>query len=63
VLLRADSAFYGHPTVVAAIGAGAQVSVTVRLDPKVTKAIAQIPEDAWTAQTISTDVVRRWIEV
>jgi hypothetical protein len=47
VLLRADSAFFGHPTVAAATRAGAQVSVTVRWDPKVNKAIAQIPEDAW----------------
>jgi hypothetical protein len=35
VLLRADSAFYGAPTVGAAVRAGAQVSVTVRMDPKV----------------------------
>ena len=33
VLLRADSAFYGHPSVAAAIRGGAQVSITVRLDP------------------------------
>jgi len=56
VLLRADSAFYGHPTVAAAIRAGAQVSVTVRLDPKVKKAIASIPEDAW-APIAYTDAV------
>ncbi len=56
MLLRADSAFYGHPTVAAAIRAGAQVSVTVRLDPKVTKAIASIPEDAW-APIAYTDAV------
>jgi hypothetical protein len=49
VLVRADSAFYGHPTVAAALRAGAQVSVTVRLDPKVKKAIASIAEDAWQA--------------
>jgi hypothetical protein len=41
-LLRADSAFYGAPTVGAAVRAGAQVSVTVRLDPKVQAAIAGI---------------------
>ena len=39
-LLRADSAFYGAPTVGAALRGGADVSVTVRLDPKVKKAIA-----------------------
>ena len=48
VLVRADSAFYGRPTIGAALRAGAQVSVTVRLDPRVKKAIAAIGEDAWT---------------
>ena len=47
-LVRADSAFYGHPTVGAAIRAGADVSVTVRMDPKVKAAIASIGDDAWT---------------
>jgi hypothetical protein len=47
VLLRADSAFYGHGPVGAAVRAGAQVSVTVRLDPRVKAAIAAIPADAW----------------
>ena len=51
VLLRADSAFYGHPTVSAAVKAGADVSVTVRLDPRVKAAIATIADDAW--QTIA----------
>jgi hypothetical protein len=49
VLLRADSAFYGSPTVGAAVRAGAQVSVTVRMDPKVKAAIATIPDDGWAA--------------
>ena len=49
VLLRADSAFCGSPTVGAAVRAGAQVSVTVRMDPKVKAAIATIGQDAWTA--------------
>jgi hypothetical protein len=48
VLLRADSAFYGSPTVGAAVRAGARVSVTVRMDPKVKAAIAAIDEQAWT---------------
>ncbi len=64
-LLRADSAFYGHPTVSAALRAGAEVSVTVRLDPRVKAAIATIGDGAW--QTIAyTDAVydaeaERWI--
>lgn len=46
-LLRADSAFYGHATIGTAIRAGADVSVTVRMDPAVKAAIATIPDDAW----------------
>ena len=48
VLLRADSAFYGHATVSAAITAGAAVSVTARMDPAIKRAIATIPDHAWT---------------
>ena len=47
-LLRADSAFYGHATIGTAITAGADVSVTGRMDPAVMAAIATIPDDAWT---------------
>ena len=49
VLFRADSAFYGRGPVGAAVRAGAQVSVTVRLDPRVKAAIAAIGDDAWQA--------------
>jgi hypothetical protein len=64
-LVRADSAFYGRGPVGAAVRAGADVSVTVRLDPKVKATIAAIGEDAW--ETIEyTDAVfdqstSRWI--
>jgi hypothetical protein len=64
-LVRADSAFYGHPTVSAAVTAGADVSVTVRLDPRVKAAIASIPADAW--QTIAytnaifDEAAQQWI--
>lgn len=47
-LVRADSAFYTHATIGAAIRAGADVSVTVRMNPKVKAAIAAIGDDAWT---------------
>jgi hypothetical protein len=48
VIVRADSAYYGHD-VVAAIGrAGARFSVTARMNPAVTAAIAGIDEDGWT---------------
>jgi len=49
VLVRADSAFYGHATVSAAIKGGADVSVTVRLDKRVKAAIGTITDDAWQA--------------
>jgi hypothetical protein len=49
-LVRADSAFYGRGPVGAAVRAGADVSVTVRLDAKVRATIAAIADDAW--QTI-----------
>lgn len=48
VLLRADSAYYGHATVAAARKAGAEVSITARQDPAVKRAIGTIPEGAWT---------------
>src|SRR4051812_6168790 len=48
VLVRADSAFYSHALVVAALRAGADVSITVRMDPAVKRAIAAVDEDAWT---------------
>ncbi|WP_299170039.1 IS1380 family transposase, partial [uncultured Arthrobacter sp.] len=47
VLCRFDSAYYGHAPISAALARGADVSVTVRMDPAVKKAIAAIPEDAW----------------
>ena len=64
-LIRADSAFYGRGLVGAAVRAGADVSVTVRMDPKVKAAITTIGDEAW--QTIEyTDAVfdeatGRWI--
>ena len=57
VLWRADSAYYGFAAVNAAIRAGAAVSVTIRMNPAIRRAIASIPEDAW--QTIHyTDAIR-----
>ncbi|MFB9074756.1 IS1380 family transposase [Citricoccus parietis] len=48
VLMRADSAFYSHAAVAAALKTGADVSVTVRMDKAVKKAIATIDTKAWT---------------
>lgn len=67
VLVRADSAFYGHSAIGAAATAGADVSVTVRLDKRIKTVITSIPDDAW--QTIEyTDAVydeatETWISV
>jgi hypothetical protein len=48
VLVRADSAFYSHALVTAARQAGADVSITVRMDAAVKRAIAGIQDNAWT---------------
>ena len=65
VLLRADSAFYAHTVVRAAITAGAQVSITVRQDKRVKAAIATIGVDAWTkikyTDAIFDEDTGRWI--
>jgi hypothetical protein len=65
VLLRADSAFYSHSLVAAAAKAGADVSVTVRLDPAVKRAITTIADNAWTPiqypDAIFDEATGRWI--
>jgi hypothetical protein len=47
LLCRFDSAYYGHAPMAAALAGGAEVSVTVRMDPAVKRTIAGIPETAW----------------
>ena len=64
-LVRADSAFYGRGLVLAAVGSGADVSVTVRLDKRVKAAIAAIADDAWTpiqyTDAIYDEATATWI--
>src|SRR3954451_14536035 len=48
VLVRADSAFYSHALVTTVLKTGAEVSITVRMDAAVKRAISTIDEDAWT---------------
>jgi Transposase DDE domain group 1 len=64
-LVRADSAFYGCDLVNAALRGGADVSITVRLDPKVKSAIASIPDDAWTpieyTDAVYDEQANRWV--
>ncbi|WP_122263973.1 IS1380 family transposase [Ornithinimicrobium cerasi] len=65
VLVRADSAFYGHPTIGAAVRTGADVSVTVRLTSNIRAAIATITDDAWTpieyTEAIRDEATGAWI--
>ena len=65
VLVRADSASYSRALVGAALTAGAQVSVTVRMDPVVKRAIAAISKDAWTTirypQAIYDETTGTWV--
>jgi hypothetical protein len=65
VLVRMDSAFYGRGPVHAALAGGAAVSVTVRMDQAVKKAIATIPDHAWTTieytDAVFDETTGRWI--
>ena len=65
VLVRMDSAFYGRGAVHAALAGGAAVSVTVRMDKAVKKAIAAIDQDAWTTieytDAVFDETTGRWI--
>ncbi len=65
VLVRMDSAFYGRGAVHAALVGGAAVSVTVRMDRAVKRAIATIEEDAWRTieytDAIFDEATGRWI--
>lgn len=64
-LVRADSAFYGRPSISTAIKAGADVSITARMTRNIRHAITTIPETSW--ETIEyTDALfdedtQRWI--
>ena len=65
LVLRADSAYYGHDVITAALRQGARFSITARQDPAVRKAISTIPADAWTAikytDAIFDEDQQRWI--
>jgi hypothetical protein len=65
VLVRMDSAFYGRGAVHAALAGGAAVSVTVRMDKAVKKAIATIDDAAWTTieytDAVFEETTGRWI--
>jgi len=65
ILVRLDSAFYGRGAVHAALAGGAAVSVTVRMDKAVKKAIAAIDDVAWTTieytDALFDEATGRWI--
>jgi hypothetical protein len=65
VLVRMDSAFYGRGAVHAALAGGAAVSVTVRMDHAVKKAIGAIDADAWIpieyTDAVYDEQAGRWI--
>ena len=65
LVLRADSAFYGHDVIAAALRQGACFSITARQDKAVSKAISMIGEQAWTTikytNAIFDEQQQRWI--
>ena len=65
LIARADSAYYSAAFCHAVRRGGARFSVTVNMDPKITAAIAAIPETAWTAirypRAIWDDQLRCWV--
>ncbi len=65
LVLRADSAYYGHDVISAAAGQNARFSITARQDTAVRAAIAAIAEDAWTTikytNAIFDEDQQRWI--
>jgi hypothetical protein len=65
ILVRADSAYYHHDFVAAALRAGAWFSVTARMNAQVVAAIGRIPEGAWTPikypNAVWDDQEQRWV--
>ena len=65
LIARMASAFYGGAPIAACRRAGVRFSVTARMDKNITKAIAGIPEDAWTPirypNAIFDEDEQRWI--
>ena len=65
LVLRADSAYYGHDVIAAARRHGVHFSITARKDKAVTAAIAAIGEDAWTPirypRAVFDEQLQRWV--
>jgi hypothetical protein len=65
LIARMDSAFYNAATVAACRRGGARFSVTARMDRKIRRAIAAIPDHAWVGirypQAIWDEDEQRWV--
>jgi hypothetical protein len=65
LVLRADSAYYGHDVIAAALRQDACFSITARQDKAVRKAIASIGDDAWTSinytNAVFDEASQQWI--
>ncbi len=65
LIVRADSAYYGHDIITAARRAGARFSITARHTATVTRAITTIGEDGWTPirypNAIYDEDEQRWV--
>ena len=65
IVVRADSSYYSAAFCGAVRRGGARFSVTANMDPKVTAAIATIPEQAWAPirypRAIWDDQIRCWV--
>ena len=65
VMVRADSGYYRHDVIAAAVAAKAWFSVTVRMNPSVRQAITAIPDTAWTPirypRAIWDEDEHRWV--
>jgi hypothetical protein len=65
VLVRADSAYYGHDIIAACRRAGARFWVTARLTPSVVRAITGMDEQCWTPirypNAIFDEQEHRWV--
>ena len=67
VVCRFDSAYYGYPSVSAAVAGGADVTVTVPMNKAVKRAITTIEADAWTpikyTNAIYDEDTETWVSV
>lgn len=66
-LVRADSAYFGFPTIGAALRGGADVSITTGLNSVIKTAISAIADDAWTpiryTNALYDTEAEQWISV